>query len=213
MEKFSNPNLKENDMEVDKETIVEVVSLDEPSLPYDYVLWCQEMSKFLEELAKEYADNASAEIIRIHQDGVEDDRYEVVDDVEVKNAVDLDKLKAEQPEIYAKISKISNSDVVRLITPETSYELARISPNFSSSMESVTLGDLKKALGKGDASYIKKVFKVKDKIIVPAGTWEDPRFERTQPDSHDDQLDSLAGMAARLSKRSRAKLPPNTRRR
>jgi len=153
-------------MEIDTQTIKLAAAIDMPQLPYDYARWCKAMSAALSSLAAEYDAQYRQEINRIHRDGITDEQYEVAVDMKTKKTVDLEKLKNESPSTYDEISKISNSDAIRLIGPKVAYGLARENENFDESMNVVTLGDLKKSLGKKAEVYIKKVQVPGDLVFV-----------------------------------------------
>jgi len=147
----------DGNMEIDKSIIKQAAIIDMPTMPYDFARWCKEVSTTLRSLADDYDKQYKQEIERIHRDDIKDDKYEVVVDMKTKKTVDLEKLKAELPKTYQDISKISNSDAIRLIGHEKAYALARESESFNDDMNVVTLGDLKKALGKKSDVYVKKV--------------------------------------------------------
>lgn len=144
-------------MEIDTQTIKMAAMIDMPTMPYDFARWCKAMSEALASLADDFDKQYKQEIERIHRDGILDHDYEVVVDMKTKKTVDIDKLKAEKPKTYMDISKVSNSDAIRLIGHERAYQLARESESFDESMVVVTLGDLKKALGKKSVEYTKTV--------------------------------------------------------
>ncbi len=155
--------------------IEKAIATQEPTLPYEYALWCGEVSRKLAEMAGDYALKAESEIERIATDEIESDQYEVVIPVEGKKSVDLVKLREEQPKIYKNIVHLKATDAVRLIGEEKIYKLAAKSENYSSDLDVVTLSDLKKALGKLAPRYIRTSYHSKARMIVPKGSYHDPR--------------------------------------
>ncbi len=155
--------------------IEQAIESQEPALPYDYALWCGDVSRKLKEMADIYEKKALREIDRIVRDKIESQHYEIVFPVEQKQTVNLEKLKEEQPEIYGKIVHLKATDAVKLIGESKVYKMAAKSKNYNPEMDVITLADLKKALGKQAAEFIKIVYNPKGRRIVPIGTYHDPR--------------------------------------
>lgn len=151
------------------------IESQEPALPYEYALFCAELAAKLKELAAIYEKKGTEEINRILRDQIESPIYEIVYPVSQKQAVNLEKLKEEQPEIYGKIVHLKATDAVKLIGESKIYKQAAKTKNYDPSLDVVTLQDLKKALGKQAGEYIKIVYNAEKRRIVPIGSYHDPR--------------------------------------
>jgi len=152
-----------------------ILNGQEPALPYEYALWCEDVARNLKELATDYENKAKREIERIVRDKIESNVYEVVYPVEQKQAIDYEKLKIEQPEVYNKIVHLKPSDAVSLIGESKAYKIAAQSKNYNPKMDVITLLDLKRALKKKAPDYIRFIYKPQSSKIVPIGSYLDPR--------------------------------------
>lgn len=140
----------------------------EPADPFEHALWCSEMATVFEKLSIYFEDQYSQDINRIQTEHLTSDIYALHTPVSLHRVANVDKLRRELPEIYARIVFIRPYDAEKILGRRRLHELAqqaagdRILP-----LELINISDLRRELtGEELPAYLKVLEKPHAPVII-----------------------------------------------